>query len=365
MSKYTLPGILATCLFLILACSAQNGDGELTYIESENDATLSLTKVDTITLDAGDHLFGKFREGLRVDQSGEILSFADDGNQRIYLFDKHGKLINYFGGSGSGPEEFRKISGYFVDQGRLIVVDESQFLAKVFNIDGTLIHSFPLFDNQSIYISSRDIHVEGDILYIQILEADKAQDEKNSKLVARYRLSTGEFLDLVGKYDPFVNESNHYLSMHNFDVDNKNRKLVTSLVLNPRVQVFDLETIELAQNIEFIPQQWNERKKAVEPGMPRQEIMERTTGTSYSTGVFTSESNIYMHFQTLTDAWMKSSDYLSKKNYVAVFNDTGDINYGTAELNGSLGDVHNGQLFVIENFNPDNFTIGIYETDID
>lgn len=365
MPKFSLPGILPFCLFFFIACSSQNPEEELTYNRTSVDQPLNLSKVDTITLDSGDHLFGKFREGLRVDQSGEILSFADDGNQRIYLFDRQGKLINYIGGTGSGPEEFRKISGYFVDQDRLIVVDESQFLAKVFNIDGTLIRSFPLFDNQSIYISSRDIHVEGDILYIQILEADKAQDEKNSKLVARYRLSTGEFLDLVGKYDPFVSESNHYLSMHNFDVDNQNSRLVTSLVLNPRVQVFDLETLEWSQNIEFVPEQWDERKKAVEPGMPRQEIMERTTGTSYSTGVFTSESKIFMHFQTLTDAWMKSSDYLSKKNYVAVFNNTGDINYGTAELNGSLGDVHNGQLFVIENFNPDNFTIGVYETHIE
>lgn len=300
-----------------------------------------------------------------MDSSGEILSFADDGNQRIYLFDRQGKLINYIGGIGSGPEEFRKISGYFVDQERVIVVDESQFLAKVFNINGTLIRSFPLFDNQNIYISSRDIHVDDDILYIQILEADKAQVEKNSKLIARYQLSTGEFLDLVGKYDPFVGESNHYLSMHNFDVDNQNRKLFTSLVLNSRVQVFDLETLKWSQNIEFVPEQWNERKKAVEPGMPRHEIMERTTGTSYSTGIFTSHSKIFMHFQTLTDAWMKSSDYLSKKNYVTVYEKTGRINYGTAELDGTLGDVHNGQLYVIENFNPDNFTIGVYETHID
>src|SRR6056297_1033789 len=128
-------------------CNSDDSGNELTFSKVNNDKTISLQQVDTIVLNAGDRLFGKFREGLRVDSSGEVLSFADDGNQRIYLFDRQGKLINYIGGFGSGPEEFRKISGYFVDQGRLIVVDESQFLAKVFNIDGTLTRSFPLFDN--------------------------------------------------------------------------------------------------------------------------------------------------------------------------------------------------------------------------
>jgi len=347
------------------SCNSDDPGNELTYSNANNDKTISLQQVDTIVLNAGDRLFGKFREGLRVDSSGEVLSFADDGNQFIYLFSRHGDLINFIGGKGSGPEEFLQISGYFVENDRLVVVDESQLIAKVFDIDGTLLNTFSLFDNQNMYINSRDIFVDDDTLYIQILEADKFHDKTNSKLVARYDLSTAVLIDLIGQYEPFLDEANSYLTFHNFTVDTNSNQLISTLVSSPRIQVFDLQTSDKVSHFVSSSSYWKNRVEKIEPGMSRREIMRRGTDTSYSTGIFATNSYILNHIQTLTDAWMKTSEYLSKENYVSVYNSTGSEYYGTIELPGTLGDVHQEQLYIIEDFNPDKFTIGVYEIQMD
>jgi len=342
-------------------CNSDDPDNELTYSKANNEKSISLEQTDTIVLNAGDHLFGKFREGLRVDSSGEILSFADDGNQLIYLFSRQGDLMNVIGGTGSGPEEFLQISGYFVENDRLVVVDESQFIVKVFHIDGTLMNTFSLFENQNMYINSRDIFVDEDTLYIQILESDKFHDRTNSKLIARYDLSTATLIDLIGQYEPFLDEANSYLTLHNFTVDTNSNQLISTLVSSPRIQVFDLQTSDKVSHFVSTSSFWKNREEKIDPGMPRREIIRRDTDTSYSTGIFVTDSYILNHIQTLTDAWMKTSDYLSKENYVSVYNSTDSEYYGTAELPGTLGDVHQEQLYIIEDFNPDKFTIGVYE----
>jgi hypothetical protein len=43
---------------------------------------------------------------------GEIISFADDNEQEIYLFKRNGELINILGKKGQGPKEFLQISAY-------------------------------------------------------------------------------------------------------------------------------------------------------------------------------------------------------------------------------------------------------------
>lgn len=364
MKNFLFIFIVANFLSVLISCIRGNDDFDVSYSKVNGNSAINLKQVETITLDAGNHLFGKFRESLRVDSSGEILSFADDENQRIYLFNYNGDLINIVGGKGSGPEEFLKISGYFVDNNRVIVVDESQYLVKIFDIDGNLLNSFKLFDKQNLFINSRDIFVRWDTLYLQILEAGKFQEKAGSKLLAKYNLSNGELVGLIGQYEPGIKHSNHYLSFHNFDIDTTRGIVLSALVSSPNIQIFDLKTSERLHHFTYDIPYWSERVEKIEPGMPRQEIMRRATGTSYMLDVWATDSLILTHMQTLTSEWMKISDYLSKENYLAIYNRDGSEYVGSIPLPGSLGDVHEEKLYIIKDFNPDNFKIGVYEIEI-
>ncbi len=362
--NFQLLVISSIFLSIFFSCNQSEHNIEVSSHDSNVKKTIDLKQVDNIILDPGNHLFGRFREGLRVNHKGDMLSFADDENQRIYIFDHNGKLINFVGRKGSGPEEFLQISGYFVDGDRVIIVDESQFIVKIFDIDGVLLNSFKLFDKQNLFINSRDIFVQGNTLYLQILEAGKFQNKADSKLLAEYDLSNGEFKGLIGHYEPGIKHSNHYLSFHNFDIDTTRGIVLSTLVSSPNVQIFDLKTSEKLHHFTYDNPYWSERVEKIEAGMPRQEIMRKATGTSYTIDVFTTDSLILTHMQTLTSEWMKTSDYLSKENYLAVYNHDGSEYVGSIPLPGSLGDVHDQKLYIIENFNPDNFKIGVYEIEI-
>jgi hypothetical protein len=365
MNKNIIFGIFTTLLATI-ACSGSSEEVEEFQESGVNqNTTISLSKIDSLVLNPHDHMIGRLRESMNVSPSGEILAFVDNPRQQIYLFDNKGSLLQVIGGKGSGPAEFLQISGYFIDEkNRLIVTDESQFLVKIFDLNGELLNTFPLFDNQNLYIASRDIYVYDNILYLQIYEADQAHDVKNSRLIGRYHI-TGEFMDLIGRYDPLVENSNHYLVGHNFTIDESENILISGFETAYRVQVFDIPERDPRDYFGRQPTYWNVLDERIEPGMPREVIMSRTVGKSYNLGVFYTEDLFLHHFQNMTESWYQSSDYGEKLNFLSIYN-RDNLNYsGSIEINGFLGSVTNGKLYIIEDFNPDHFTIGIYEISLD
>jgi len=334
-------------------------------IPKAENTVLEIQKVDSIVLDSGEHLIGQFREEMQIGPEGKILSFTDLMNQQIYLFDSRGNLINIIGGMGSGPEEFRQIIAQTVDDERVIVVDESTLLLKVFSIEGELLNEARIFEDENLFIVWWDTFLEGDTIYLQIIETEKMNREYNSSVVAKIDLKSGELLDLAGRYDPVIETSNDQHHYQHFTLDENAELLYTSSNKFPSVQVFDLKS---GNRVDYFKaaqiKQWKELKEKVKATMPRDEIRRIVTGTSYINGIEVTDRFILQSFQTLNNEWWQTKDFLAKDNFLSVYDKSGNTYYGTIPINGVVGDVHDNQLYIIEDTNPDNYTIGVYEIEI-
>ncbi len=74
-------------------------------------------------------------EGIAV--SGERIYISDTENNRIQIFDVHGKPLAIFGGMGSGDGQFNSPSGIAVDgSGNVYVVDRFNYRIQKFTSDG-------------------------------------------------------------------------------------------------------------------------------------------------------------------------------------------------------------------------------------
>jgi hypothetical protein len=105
--------LLNLCLLILISgCTINNKNEDFETYGITQNKSVSLQKVGTILLKPGDELIGKFREDLSIDNTGEIISFADDNEQEIFLFKRNGELINILGKKGQGPKEFLQISAY-------------------------------------------------------------------------------------------------------------------------------------------------------------------------------------------------------------------------------------------------------------
>jgi hypothetical protein len=285
-------------------------------IQKAENSVLEIRKVDSITLDPGVHLIGQFREEVQISPNGEIFSFTDLMNQQIYLFDREGNLINILGGVGSGPKEFRQIIAQTVDDERIIIVDESTLLLKVFSIEGELLNEAKIFEDENLFIVWWDTFLEGDTIYLQIIEVEKMNSEYNSSVVAKIDLKSGELLNLIGTYDPIIKSSNDHHHYQHFTIDRDTDLLYTSSNKFPRVQVFDLKN---GNRVDYFKadqiDQWKELKEKVEATMTRDEIRRIVTGTSYLNGIEITDRFILQSFQTLNNDWWETKDFLTKDNY--------------------------------------------------
>ena len=251
--------LFALTLILMYSCIRSSDDGieEVRKEAAEDDQQevgscasegITLTELDSFLLNPGEQLIGRFREKMHV--TDELLLFIENRDQQIWMFDHSGELVGIIGGRGRGPEEFTQISGVFVDEkNRIIVTDGRQNLVKIFDLNGELINTFSLFDDEELYISSRDIHVHDDILYLQVAEAEYLAEIHKSRLIARYDLS-GAFIDLIGRTDPSIEESNHYL--------------------------FSTQDTDYYEYFGTMPSHWVLLEEEIDPFLPRQEIIDRT-----------------------------------------------------------------------------------------
>ncbi len=77
-----------------------------------------------------------------VDRSGRIY-VVDSGNDRVAIFDKSGKYLSGFGGSGKRPGQFDGPVGIAIDDNeRLFVADKGNNRIQIFDLNGKVINTF-------------------------------------------------------------------------------------------------------------------------------------------------------------------------------------------------------------------------------
>lgn len=363
--------VILTIVVLISAggtlagCTSDGNMDEPEVLTLSGSGNIDLIKVETIVLDPDEQIFGRFHEYMEVDEDSSILLFVDFINQKNYLFDRQGKLVNIIGETGSGPEEFLQIISFDIDKDRIVIADESLYVVKVFSIDGQLLRNFRLFNNEELVISSFGAHVNDQWLYVPIIETKYMHNRSESAVAAKININTGVVSRLIGQYEPFIKQYKHHHAVQRFAIDDAIDQMVTSLNGSPRIQIFDLKSNKRIKYVVADIPEWKQLEDRVDAETSRQESQALTVGTSHIHRIFVNDQWIFQAFQTLTEEFIQTRDPMSKKNYLALYDREGSTFYGSVILPGLPAAVHNNQLFVIENMNPDQYTIGIYELEME
>ena len=349
---------------LLISCTNSNDDF---YKSDRLEKNIEIKKVDEFTLHSADDsekLIGNLRFSFASNPAGSLHAFYDEIKKQFLITDNKGEIQEVIGDEGRGPKEIVGVEGYnFNNKNQLVVYDNTQLMIKVYDLDGEILsHAKP--EQSSYPISGSKLHTyDGNLVSgtmdRRLLGNLKDQAYK-SKLAAVHNYD-GQLLDTIGTYDPSLRKPTSYNLFPIVTVDKKSGHLISTHYHNYRIQVYDLATEQREAWFGRKTEGFTTGEEYVSMNLPRHKIKEKTVGRSSAVSIHTVPNYIVLYFETITEAFYETGNSNKKKSYLAVYNDESYDSYGDVRLPYVLGNVSNGKFYLIENDNPSNYTVGIYE----
>lgn len=349
MKRRSFSLIVLLLIFIASAC------------DSKKKILLELKKVDSLVLrpDTTD-LFGSFYEDFRINKNGSKLAFYDRVKEKVFVFDHQGEFIKSYGENNKGPKGIISVDGYdFNSSDEVVILDLRQGLLKVFEPSGEIVKSSIVFEDESYFLSGFGFYMHNDTIYLPILEGKYGNQPDSSALVGKMDLD-GKFSDVFGNIDPFLNDDNQYVLDNVFDITS-NGIIHTNLTSSFRIQSYDINKGNYIGifGVRFPSFSLPRQEVSLELSIP--EINERMTGSSVTNSIHSTEEYFIQHVQVLTKEWFENVNYEDKDNFLVIYDMQTKEFLGEIHTDHTLGAVHKNKLYMIEDFNPDNYTIGIYE----
>ncbi len=343
---------------------------------SQTDAPLSLqlsevtvSKVRQYTINSRDSVsIGRLRPLFKSNNDGSLYAFLDEIHQRIILTDSLGNVNNEIGKKGKGPEEFVQISGFLLDQdNHLIVYDGRQLLIKFFDEYGNFYNSF-ILNQKDIDVTHDALVSYKNKLLFGALEKKylsnllKAGESKN---FIEYSYE-GTFLSSFGKYDSLTNSMMDYLLLPVLSLDNETGYIYSVRANGYIIEGWDVETKKRNLVINQKPNFFTHPKKKIAQNLEHKEIMKRSIDMTFTSGLFVTEKFVYLYMEKITEDFMYSTDKDPSKKIqlLAIYSKAGKL-LAETKLDHVLANIIDDNLHLIENDDPDNYTIGVYEFSLD
>lgn len=305
------------------------------------------------------NLFSSFT----INNDGSRLAFYDLLYNHIVITDNIGNLLFIVGKQGKGPQEFIDISSWnFDDYDNLIIFDQGQRMVKIFDQRGEHIKSVKVFSNEELLEYSRILFARDSLIYMGVLEARYSNFEniEDSKLIGVLDYN-GKLRKLIGTYDPYVTLATMYTSQPIFDIDFQKRKIYSSHMNSYRIQIFNLKANNRLAYFGYKSPHFIESAEEISPFAPKYKRREMALNQSFTKGLYVTDKYILLYFYNLTEKWYKTRSPIDKEYFISIFDKKKHNFIGEIRLPFSLGSVHNNRLYLVENNNPDNYTVGIYE----
>lgn len=331
---------------------------------SENEANnveISIGKTGSVILDESEPLFGKFHENFRINNTGEFWVFADRIQNKLFVFNKEGEFVSMIGERGRGPNGILSIGGFDInEENEVLIYDSSQRMLKKFNLEGDLINSVNFFDDVEFGTTALEMHSHKNKLLFSIIESQYGREPHKSKLLAFVDYS-GVVDTVFGMHDPFAQEDNHYSFQNRIAWGKNENQIFTNLTSSPYIQMYDGNNYQQIDYFGESTKSFSLPGKEIHPSLPILEVIERSTNTSANLGLYLTEEFVIQHMQILTEEWFEMTDFSLKENILVIYDKKTREFVQELSVEHTLGAVQNNQLYFIEDFNPDNYTIGVYE----
>lgn len=253
--------------------------------------------------------------------------------------------------------------GYtFDEQNRLVVFDRGQMRITVFDLKGEVIKSSKV-ENKSYSFGGNKLYAFEGKIYTDIIEQVFLGDLEHawkSKLVGIYNYE-GELIDTIGKYDPFVKEAKSYLIFPIIDIDFENKFLISAQGSGFQMQMYNLISQSRVAWFGRKTSHYKVSDEYISPTLPRHKIKEKSLETSFPVSVHLLSDYIVFCFENVTESFFKTNNFNDKKAFISVYDTESYDFYTEIALPYILGNVAGNKFYLIEDDNPDNYTIGVYE----
>ncbi len=203
-------------------------------------------------------------------------------------------------------------------------------------------------------------------MYLGIQETDKASDDNywQSNIIAEYNLN-GELLKKFGAFDLayFESDQDRLYKYPNIHFDRHTGSIYTTHRIHPFVNLFDPETREHKGRFGIKSVNFSE---PVEPARLSDPMHIRRKKNLEQSGIgesFTSDNYFFLNFFNMSEDFYTLQDPNLKEHFFNIFQK--ELPYaflGEVPLEYTpLGVTSDNRVFLLEDDNPDNFKIGIYE----
>ncbi|MDR9419072.1 hypothetical protein [Gracilimonas sp.] len=305
--------LVGTVILLIVgtACNSENGVKE----------TLpKLVKVDSLILQPdSQHLFGMFYEDFKINEQGNNLAFYDRIKEKVFVFDRKGRFVQVYGENNKGPNGILNVAGYdFISNGNIAILDMQQRLLKIFDQNGEVIKSSPVFEDEKFFYSGLEFLIYKDEIYLPIIDSKYYNNPNpdSSSLIGKLDLN-GNFTKTFGKYDPFLSTDNQYMLDSNFDITNAGI-IYTNLSSSYGIRYYDLNDYSYLGSFGVQFPSFSLPKKEVKLNLPISEITKRMTGASTTYSIHSTENYFVQHVQVLTEEWFENVNNENKENLLVL-----------------------------------------------
>lgn len=360
--KYS--AILFSILFIFCSCT-KNSNSDY-YKSQELQASLSFERVNEIilTTDNNNKLqIGRLRANFISDPVRNIHVFYDEINKHFLIADNEGNIQRTISSEGHGPGELMSVTAYNIDaNGRLVVYDGGQLMLKLFSINGEHLSDEPL--NQSDYtIVNRFLHTDKNIIFAPVVDISFLSDPSQawqSSLIGVYDHS-GSLIETFGQYDASLKQTNSYSVFPIMYFDPGEREIFTMHTNDFHIQVYDVDTKERIARFGRKTPNFNQNEESISPQLSYAEIQQKSLGLSFGMGLYATDEFIFAHFENLTESYYQTNNQNEKEQYISIYDRKNFDSYGEITSPYVVGNISNDQIYLIEDDDPDNYTIGIYE----
>jgi len=347
-------------IFLFTACEKNSESEEIKQVE--------ITKKSQIILNSEEFNIGRIESPMLFysNRDSKKLVFYDSGLNQVLVSDTLGTILNRIGQAGSGPEEFRHITSFGIDADTIIVLDSNLDKMKQFSINGDFFGMYNGTLEDGIWPRSNRIYAFQENYFLGIQEANKSSSSNHweSKVIAIYNKS-GHFHDFFGDFDEDLIGSHQLYNYANISSSSGQKFLYTTHRTSPTIQKYNLKERKFVSR--FGKKSGSFRTSEERPSLtaPREVKNKANVKYSFVGDSFVSDKYFAFYFFNFTEKYYQLRNPNDKEHFLHLYDIENDSLLGEIKLPFlPLGIDNQSNLYLMEDDNPDNVKLGVYEINI-
>jgi len=365
--------------FMIIQCSRADESGTargeiVTKDESEN-YRVQLEKRSEFSIEPAEGLrLDAVRDLVSFNQADSLMLWVNTLQNQLFVTDTDGNVHSFFGREGAGPHEFRDITATgFNSSDQIVVYDWKLDLVKIFDLQGNLVDEMQGLLDFDLWIRADRIFSSESDLLLGIQEAVGQAEIWETSVIARITPS-GELHSLFGGYGPDLEERNLFYNHPDFVYQKQNDRVYITHSSYHVVELASAATGETIQRFGVVPDNFRYAEEQVVKTDSREERDEKNLNQSNVGPPFLSDNYLFFNYNNFTEEFFEKIDRQSRtynpnlrENYVAIYDHSRPFTYyGEVQLPFTpLGVTRDGDIFLLEDDHPDQFTVGIYRVVIE